>query len=302
MQYYTDINSYQESGNTAVTLGKFDSLHRGHQKLICRVGELARIGQLRSVVFAFDMGKASLLTNEERRHHLERKVDCMIECPFTREIREMEAEAFIEEILVKRLHATHIVVGTDFRFGHGKRGDVNMLAEYADVYHYQLEVLDKELYGCREISSTYIREALESGNPGLANELLGYPYHMSGIVEHGQRLGRTLGFPTMNVAPTDRKIMPKFGVYACKVQIEGMWFCGIGNVGYKPTVTENRRLLTEVFVFGYKGDAYGKAITVEFYDFERPEMKFDSVEQLKAQVDADIAYGMKYFQTDSAGV
>lgn len=296
MQYYTDINSYQGDKKTAVTLGKFDSLHRGHQKLISKVRELALEEHIESIVFSFDMQRKSLLTNEERKRHLEQQVDCMIQCPFTKEIREMEAEAFIENILVKTLHASCIVVGTDFHFGHGKRGDIHMLAQYAGVYHYRLVVLEKEMYEGREISSTFVKESLEAGAVERANELLGYSYHMSGIVEHGRRLGRTLGFPTMNVAPAERKIMPRFGVYACRVQIDGEWYCGIGNVGIKPTVTETHRLLTEVFVFGYKGDAYGKVITVEFCAFERPETRFASVGELKAQVDQDIAFGRAFFQ------
>lgn len=296
MRYYTDINSYQGNKKTAVTLGKFDSLHKGHQKLIDTVKQFAEKEKVESVVFSFDMGRESLLTKEERKAHLLDQVDCMIQCPFTKEIREMEAEAFIEEVLVQRLHASYIVVGRDFHFGHSKRGDVHMLAEFADVYHYHLVVLDKERYGDREISSTFIRESLSSGNVELANELLGYSYHMSGTVEHGRRLGRTLGFPTMNVAPKDRKIMPKFGVYACRVQIDGQWFGGIGNVGIKPTVTKEPRLLVEVFVFGYEGNAYGKEITVEFCAFERAETKFGSVEELKSQVDRDIAFGKQYFQ------
>lgn len=296
MRYYTDIDSYQGNKKTAVTLGKFDGLHKGHQKLVSRVVEAAERENLESVVFSFDMKRESLLTNEERRAHLENQADCMIQCPFTREIREMEAEIFIKEVLAERLHASYIAVGRDFRFGHGKRGDVRMLAEYADVYQYRLDVLDKEMYGEREISSTYIREALALGDVELAGKLLGYPYHMSGVVEHGRRLGRTLGFPTMNVAPSNGKIMPKFGVYAYRVQVDGQWFGGIGNVGIKPTVTESSRLLVEVFVFGYEGDAYGKEVTVEFCAFERPETKFGSVEDLKAQVDRDIAYGKHYFQ------
>lgn len=295
MQYYTDINSYQGAERTAVTLGKFDSLHRGHQKLIGRVRGCAEKEKLKSVVFAFDMKKETLLTNRERRQHLEQQVDCMIQCPFTKEIREMEAEKFIEEILVNTLHASHIVVGTDFGFGHGKRGDARMLAKYAAKYHYQLDVVEKELYDGREISSTYVREALDQGDVKLANKLLGYPYHMSGIVEHGRQLGRTLGFPTMNIAPDDRKIVPRFGVYTCVVKMDGVSYQGIGNVGIKPTVTDEPRLLTEVFVFGFQGDAYGKEIRVEFCSFVRPETKFGSVEELKKQVDRDIESGKEYF-------
>lgn len=298
MRYYTDINSYQGSGRTAVTLGKFDSLHRGHQKLISTAQRFAVKEHLTSIVFSFDMWRDSLLTNAERKEHLTNQVDCLIQCPFTREIREMDAESFIKDILADKLKASYIVVGEDFHFGHDKRGDVQMLEKYSNIYHYHLTVLEKEMYHGREISSTYIREALRSGDIELANSLLGYSYHMSGVVGHGQKLGRTLGFPTMNAAWADRKIVPRFGVYVCKVFVGKEWFYGIGNIGTKPTVSSIERLLLEVYVFGYEGNAYGKRITVEFCGFVRPEAKFGSVLELKAQVDADIAYGMRYFQLE----
>ena len=295
MRYYTDYNSYERTDRCAVTLGKFDSLHRGHQKLISKVKQYARKENITSVVFSFDMGRQALLTNSERRRMLENEVDCLIQNPFVKEIREMDAKSFIKDILADRFHAAYIIVGTDFRFGYKAQGDVRMLAEYEKEYGYELIVVDKEMYNDREISSTYIRELLLEGNVELANKLLGYSYNMQGIVEHGKQLGRTLGFPTMNAAPEQRKIMPKFGVYACRVDIDGKWYYGIGNVGIKPTVTDKKKLLVEVFVFGYSGDAYDKEITVEFCAFERPETKFGSIDELKKQVDNDIVYGMKYF-------
>ena len=294
MQYLTEIQSYEGNKKTAVTLGKFDCLHRGQQNLVSRVKELAS-GDIRSVVCAFDMGNHSLLTNEERRQRLEGQVDCLIECPFTKEIREMEAEQFIAHILSETLHAAYVVVGTDFRFGYEKRGDAAMLQEYAEKYGYELEVIKKETYQGREISSTYVRETLEKGDVRLAKELLGYTYGMEGIVEHGKQLGRKLGFPTMNVAWDERKIAPQFGVYACEAEIDGRLYHGIGNVGIKPTVAEVPRLLTEIYVFGYEGNAYGKYIKIRFCEFERPETKFHSIEDLKARVDADIIYGKTYF-------
>lgn len=290
MQYFTDIKAYESSEKTAVTLGKFDSLHRGHQKLIAKVRDLSEQEALKSVVFSFDMNSETLLTNQERREHLEMQVDCMIQCPFTKEIREMEAECFIEEVLVKRLHAAYIVVGSDFRFGHGKKGDSELLKNYATRFGYHLEVLDKELYKECEISSTFVREALQKGEVELGNELLGYTYHMSGVVQPGKRLGRRLGFPTMNITPGERKIMPRFGVYICRILMNGQAYRGIGNVGTKPTVTDQLMPLIEVYVFDYEGDAYGETIRVEFCSFVRPEAKFDSIEALKKQVDQDIEY------------
>lgn len=294
MQYFTDMNSYQSERSSAVTLGKFDGLHRGHQKLVDKIREYAMYDRRKSIVCAFDMGRDSLLTKEERKDRLSDKIDCLISCPFTRQIREMEAEAFIAKVLVDKLHASDIVVGTDFRFGYGKRGDADMLKKYAGSCGYHLDVIEKEKYGDREISSTYVKEAMAEGNMELVNTLLGYPYQVSGIVEHGKMLGRTLGFPTMNIAPEHGKIVPRFGVYACNVLVDGRWYHGIGNVGIKPTVAKEPRLLVEVFVFGYAGDAYGKKIMVQFCAFERPEMKFHSVEELKSQVEADIRFGKNY--------
>ena len=245
MQYITEIESYQSEKKSAVTLGKFDGLHRGHQKLIERVRDHAS-DETVSIVCSFDMGKDMLLTGSEKRKRLEPETDVLIFTSFHERIRQMEPETFIKEVLVERFHAAYVVVGTDFCFGHEKRGNVEMLRQYADVYGYRLEVVDKEVYDGDVISSTRVRKALEAGKIGLANELLGYRYSVSGVVEHGKQLGRRLGFPTMNVAFEERKKAPRFGVYACRVEIDGIWFPGIGNVGVKPTVTEEMRLLAEV--------------------------------------------------------
>ena len=139
MQYVTDLSKYQTENRTAVTLGKFDGLHRGHQELISRIQRFADQEKAESVVFAFDMGKEALMTGEEKKAYLEGCVDTLIICPFTEAIREMEAEEFIEKILIEQLHAAYIAVGTDFHFGHQKRGDICMLKQYAKRYGYELE-------------------------------------------------------------------------------------------------------------------------------------------------------------------
>ena len=283
MRYITGIDSFPGEKPTAVTLGKFDGLHRGHQKLIRRMGEYAS-DACETVVCAFDMHRESLMTNRERREHLEGKADWLLECPFTKELREMEAEAFIEQVLIGKLHAAHIVVGTDFTFGHGKRGDAAMLRAYADRYGYTLDVIEKERYNGTVISSTYIKDALAQGD-------------VTGTVRHGRQLGRTLGFPTMNIEPEKKKILPRYGVYACRVKIDGTWYNAVGNVGIKPTVSDRRRRLLEVYVYGYEGNAYGKEVTARFCGFERPEMKFDGVDALKNQIHKDKAGTMEYFGT-----
>lgn len=294
MKYITGIESYSGQKRSAVTLGKFDGLHLGHQKLIDKIISYAS-DECESIVCAFDMHRDSLMTGRERREHLEPKVDWLIDQPFTKSLREMEAEEFIDRILYKVLRAAHIVVGTDFSFGYGKRGNAALLQEMADQYGYTVDVIEKERYLGTVISSTYIKDALAQGDVKLAERLLGYPYEMTGIVRHGKQLGRTLGFPTMNIEPEKNKILPRFGVYACRVRIDGKWYDAVGNAGIKPTVTDEQRRLLEVFVYGYDGDAYGKEITAQFCEFERPETKFGSVEELKNNVMRDMCYGERYF-------
>ncbi len=306
MQYIKGIEAYKENQRTAVTLGKFDGLHRGHQKLIAKVKAHAAHEDVKSVVFAFDMGplfqrigkkQECIMTNEERRLRLEGEVDYLIECPFTEEICTMEAERFISEILVDRLHVKYVTVGTDFHFGHEKRGDFRMLREYAGQYGYQVEVVEKARCNGREISSTYVKEELKKGNIDTVNMLLGYSYLIAGEVEHGRKLGRTIGFPTMNVIPPPQKLLPPNGVYVNEIMIEGACYEGVCNIGVKPTVGTGFQPSVETFLFGYEGDAYGKNICIKVHDFEREERKFSSVSLLKAQMTKDIEYAKAYFRS-----
>lgn len=295
MNYITGIEKYNGTKKTAVTMGKFDGLHRGHQKLVDKIRDYASY-ECDSVLCAFDMHRDAIMTNRERREHLDGKIDWLIDCPFTEQLRNMEAEDFIRDILFGKLNAAHVVVGNDFVFGHEKRGSVAMLEKYAAEYGYTVDVVEKERYQDMIISSTYIRDALAQGDVQLAERLLGYPYELTGLVRHGKQLGRTLGFPTMNIEPEAQKILPRYGVYACRVKIDGKWYNGVGNAGVKPTVTDERRRLFEVYVYEYEGDAYGKEVTAQFCGFERPEVKFGSVEELKEHVMRDMQYGIEFFK------
>ena len=177
MQYIKGIENYQNERKTAITLGKFDGLHQGHELLIERVIEHQTEDAVDGVVFVFDMNqKDRLLTNQEKAERLNGRVAYFIDCPFDENISTMQAETFIEQVLVKRFHVKYIVVGSDFRFGYQKRGDIHMLQEYSKTYGYQLEVFDKKQYQGRDISSTYIKEAIKSGDLQLADTLLGYEY------------------------------------------------------------------------------------------------------------------------------
>ena len=306
MQYIKGLSQYESDRASAVTFGKFDGLHKGHQKLIRKVQELSGQHKVNSIVCAFDMhplwkGKGitpqTIMDKRERYQHLDGQVDVLVDCPFTQEFSEMDAEEFVAQIICGQFHAEYVVVGTDFRFGHGKKGDIHLLADYAGDYGYQLFVIEKERYEDRIISSTYIKEVLRQGDVETAAKMLGYPYTVDGIVEHGKRLGRTLGFPTVNLHWPEEKITPPNGVYFSHVQVEGNCYHGISNIGVKPTVSNESRLLVESYLFDYDADAYGKEIQVKLLKFRRPEQKFENVQELKDAVHQDIIAGQRFFRS-----
>ena len=288
MQYINNcIDSYYSLKKTAVTLGKFDGLHLGHQLLINKIRDYSN-QETNSVVFSFDMHRKALLTQKEQHHHLTGQVDVLIRCPFTQDVREMEPETFVKEILVKHLKASHVVVGEDFRFGHNKRGDATLLGSYASTYGYTLDVLHKVELNDETVSSSRIKDALSNGEMEVANEMLGYTYEISGIVETGRRLGRTLGFPTINISPPIDKFTPKAGVYFAEVELRGESHFAVCGLGYNPTVTDDAKLIAEAHVFDFNQVVYGNEASIKFISFIRPEMKFNTLDELKNQVDLDI--------------
>lgn len=303
MQYVKRVSDYQKEHNSIITLGKFDGFHRGHQKLIQTVLHyskemLPQEKRLLRIVFAFNMLEfrkkynlpyEQIMLPEEKIGLVGNELDYLIECPFDDEIRCMSAETFISDILIQKLHAKVVVVGSDYRFGYQAKGDVNMLRKYAKQYGYEVVEIEKEMYGEREISSTYIKEQLKCGNIEMANEMLGYSYSITGPVIHGRKLGRTIGFPTMNLPISDEKFLPPYGVYIAKVQILDSEYFGVVNLGRKPTVSKGERPLVEAYVFDYEGDAYGEVITVSFVKLLRREVKFESIEALKLQIAKDFA-------------
>lgn len=301
MRYEKDFLNLQLMEPTVLSLGKFDGLHRGHELLMDSVFEKA-VNGLKAAVFTFDIppnqaaetDQQVITTNEEKKQLFsERGIDYLIECPFTKEIMHMEAERFIAEV-AKRLCVRWIIVGTDFRFGHNRKGDYHMLQNYAGTYGYQVRVVQKMQYQGRDISSTYIREALKKGSIEFANELLGYPYFIQGKIIHGNQVGRTIGFPTINIQPPPQKLLPPFGVYVSKIRLDGKQYGGITNIGKKPTIEGDNPAGAETYIYDFHGDVYEKTAKVELLHFERPEMKFSGIEALKKQLEKDIAYGKKY--------
>lgn len=304
MKYITSNLDFQLEKRSVVTLGKFDGVHIGHQKLMQRALEIGASGY-ETVVFTFDVSplvklgtriKRTILNNEERRLLLEKNgIDCLIECPFVSEIIQMKPEDFVREILVKQLRAAYVVIGPDFHFGHDRAGTPDLLQEMGAQYGFRVEILSKETRQERAVSSTWIREVLQEGKIEKVNELLGYPYYVLGKVVHGRQLGRTWGLPTINQIPENGKLLPPFGVYASRTFIKGKEFFGISNVGVKPTV-EVPFAGVETYLFDCDEDLYDEEAWVEFYHFVRPECKFDSVEELKEQIQRDAQTGREYFE------
>ncbi len=304
MKYIKNTTDFYIEEKTAISLGKFDGFHRGHELLMRRLREQKRQGY-RTVIFTFDIPPQKgisrveakvLTTNEEKRHLFERAgVDYVVECPFTPKIMCMEPEAFIEKI-VRQLHVGYIVAGKDFHFGHKRSGDYRTLQACADRYGYRVVIENKIKEDARDISSTYIREQIEQGNIKKANHMLGYHYFVTGDVCTGNHLGRTMGFPTANQLPPGDKLLPKNGVYVTRTRIGERSCPGITNVGYKPTIEGQNPLGVETHLFDFHGDLYGRKITVEFLERLRDEQKFDSLALLKSQLQRDVAAGRQYFR------
>ena len=297
MEYLKIEGECPKLANCAVTMGKFDGIHRGHRKLVEKIRERKTLGE-QAVLFAIDASSNMILTSQERASLLEKLgVDVLVECQLNDRIRHMKAENFIKEILMGDLGATYVVVGEDNRFGFERKGTPRLLMEFGEKYGFDVEILSKEMDGHRKISSTYIREELKKGNMEKIADLLGSPFFTAGVIEHGRGMGHRNFFPTANIIPPKSKLMPPNGVYVTVSHLEDGDYPGITNVGYKPTVGENF-LGVETNLFDCDLDLYGQKCRVDFYKYIRPEQKFTSFEALKAQIRRDIESGKNWFQEE----
>lgn len=303
MQLIQGTTEFKLTQPSAVSIGKFDGIHRGHKQLLDSIIRKKEEG-MQAVVFTFDPPPAvffgkhpvrSVTTREEKRRIFERMgIDVLIEFPLTDETAAMSPEEFVESILVDKMCMSYVAAGTDVSFGAGGRGDHAMLVSLGRRYGFKVEILDKICLGGREISSSFVREELEKGNMERVAELIGAPYSITGTVVHGKRLGRTIGMPTVNLIPDTDKLLPPNGVYYSQVSYRGNHYRSISNIGCKPTVSNENVMGVETYLYDFKEDIYGKDIIVNLFSFKRPEMKFASLEELKAQMQKDIAEGAKW--------
>ena len=294
MEYIKIENSFPRLPRCAVTLGKFDGLHRGHRKLVENVVKWKKKG-VPAVMFAFITGEKTILSRDERRSLAEELgIDIFIECPLDDRVRRMEADWFVSEILENNLHAVNVTVGKDFRFGHARMGNPELLKNMGCRIGFTTDVIPSETEGPRKISSTYVREELSCGNMEKAADLLGTPFRLDARVEHGRGLGHKELLPTLNLIPAEEKLMPPNGVYMTWTYIDGGVYPGITDVGNKPTVG-GTFLAAETYLLTGGRDLYDLPCRTEFLHYHRPEQKFESLDALKKQLLADAEAGNQYF-------
>lgn len=271
--------------NTAVCIGKFDGIHRGHRLLVNE----AKNSGLATVMITFLFPNVqSIYSREEKRFLAEELgIDILVEISVTKEFMRMQAKTFSREILAERLGAKKVVVGADFCFGYKRAGNVDFLIKEGKKCGFEVFVFEKLRQDGEVISSTRIREEILKGNMSEANALLVTPYFLRGKVEEGNHIGRTMSVPTANLYPPAAKVLPPYGVYAVRAEVEGKRFGGVGNLGVKPTIPGENPVGMEVWLFGYNGNLYGKVLTVSFIEFLRHEKKFASIEELKEQIKKD---------------
>ena len=305
MKIFRDTAS---STSSAVAIGVFDGLHRGHQKVLENLKEIAsRHGVLSSVVtfdphpavaLAPDRAPTQLATIEQRLEGLEALgIDQVRVLTFNAALAGETAESFIARVLVDEMKASHIVVGEDFRFGHDRQGNVAMLESLSEAYGFHVH--PASIFGDNERwSSTSVRAALSKGNLDIANEILGRPFVLRGTVVHGDARGAELGYPTANIYSHPRQQLPAIGIYAGATKTEdGQWLPAAISVGKRPQFYEDGQLLVEVHIPGFSGDLYDKVLDTAFLGHLRGEMTFDGVDALIAQIDRDVAESLNIFKS-----
>ncbi len=292
-------NRYGEdySHRCAVTLGKFDSIHIGHQKLIQSVINRARSEHLESVIFAIEGRGSILFSSAERSEYLESLgADILIECPFTQEFKNLSPAGFVHGVLADTLHAVYVAVGCDYVFGHNREGDVWTLKRLGESFGFETEIFEKEQYLGMDVSSSRIRRAVEEGKMELAEAMLGRPYCIAGEVIHGRHLGSTVNMPTANVNPAQHKILPPDGVYASVTKLEDQrMVAGVTNFGFRPTVNGRIRR-AETLLFHFNENIYGTRISTSLIRFIRPETKFSDLGALREQVSTDSRKAMEILE------
>ena len=302
-----NTSNFISDTETYVTIGTFDGVHFGHQKIIEKLVFEAKRAQKKSVVLTFfphprmvlqkDASVKLINTIDERAELLEKTgLDYLIIHPFSVEFSRMTALEFVRDILVNQLNISKLIIGYDHHFGKNREGNITQLSEYSYVYNFDVEEIPAQDIDEVSVSSTKIRRALESGNLQTANHYLGYPFMLNGTVVNGKKLGGKIGYPTANIAIDEPyKLIPKTGVYVVKSTINECAVFGMMNIGNRPTVDGNYQTI-EVHFFDFNEDLYGKKLRIDLLYFLRDEQKFDSISLLVNQLKIDEKNAKNYLK------
>lgn len=307
MQVHRDLLSFSAT-SPVVTIGIFDGVHAGHRFIIRKLTDVASEISGSSVILTLwphprmvlnkQPGDIRLLNSLDEKIMLleDFGVDHLVILDFTKQFSELSSCDFIKQVLVDRLRISHLIVGYNHRFGKNREGDFSRLQECAGRYSFTIEQLPPFTDGGQKISSSLIRDLLTEGQVARANQLLGYEYFIRGVVTGGSKLGRTMGFPTANILIEDKnKLIPRDGVYAVYVSVNGQELKGMMNIGIRPTVSPRKDSKTlEVHIFDFNEDIYESEIRIGFHCRMRDEMKFDNTGSLKEQLirDKEMAIGL----------
>lgn len=299
MKVYTNIQEFKSTKNVVVTIGTFDGVHLGHKVIINQLKKAAEelegesvlltfFPHPRMVVFPDDNELKLLNTIEERKDLLEKAgIDHLIIHPFSKAFSRLTALEFVRDILVNRLNVKKLVIGYDHHFGRNREGSFEDLIEFGEVYGFSVEEIPAQDIQQINVSSTKIRTSLLAGEIHAATKFLGYPYFINGTVVKGDKIGREIGFPTANIKPDETyKLIPKNGVYAVKVIVNGKGYEGMLNIGIRPTLKGTNETI-EVNIFDFDEEIYGQKIQVKFYERIRDEQPFENLNELKNQLNID---------------
>ncbi len=308
MKVYTNIEEFENVKNPIVTTGTFDGVHLGHQKIIGRLKAVAREhdGETvlltfhphpRTVLFPGDNELKLLNTPNEKIKLLEKYgIDHLIIYPFTKQFSRLTSIEFVRNILVNQIHTKKLVIGYNHHFGRNREGSFEHLQEFGPIYGFEVEEIPAKDIDSIEISSTKIRHALTIGDVALAASYLGHYYSISGEVVNGKKIGRTIGYPTANIVIDDKyKLIPADGVYAVRIQHQGVDYAGMLNIGNNPTIKDKGTSI-EVNIFDFNKDIYGDSITIYFVKRLRNELVFSGLEELKNQLGNDKIASLKILE------
>lgn len=297
MQIHRNIQQIPQFEKAVITIGTFDGVHLGHAQIMHQLVQTAKAISGQSVVITFyphprnvvSSDAIQILTTQEEKYQILESlgVDHLVEVPFDKYFAEQSAEDYIRDFLVSNFNPQIIITGYDHRFGKNRAGDYRLLESFGETFNYTVKEIPAEVLEHITISSTIIREALKKGDVKKAADNLGYAYTLSGTVVEGNKMGRTIGYPTANIQPNNaEKLIPANGVYAVKVSLQGEHFYGMMNIGVRPTVNGKHRTI-EVNIFDFDRVIYGEKISIQFIERIRDERKFENLDALKQQLKDD---------------